>query len=190
VDVALLVRGGLGEHHTEAKFQKPRDRRDHFDAPEVQSIGAFQLPNQLALDVQECGKHTGDRLAMQRLETARRGQFVPYRRCRFPQNIPFQCRVFEGSGSGQPTGFALVDSGLDSLDRPLPDHGEMAQTLLDTPLIGTGTPVELRLAKSRGQLIRLAGNLLEYVTIFLEFLKHAWNYTEGSGQLPWRAERI
>jgi hypothetical protein len=170
--VALLVRGGLGEHDTEAQFQKPRDRRDHFDAPEVQAIGAFQLPDELALHVQECGKHSGDGLAMQRLEPARRWQFVPYRGGRLPQNIPFKSRVFEGSGSGQTTGSGLVDGGLDRLDLPLPDHGEMTQTFLDTPLVGGGTPVELRLAKSRGQLVGLAANLFEYLTMFLEFLKH------------------
>jgi hypothetical protein len=181
--VALLVRGGLGEHHTQAQFQKPRDRRRHLDAPEVQAIGAFQLPNELALHVQKCRKHSGDGLVMQRLETARRWQFVPHRGGRFPQNIPFKGRVLEGPGGGQTTGLGLVDGGFDRLDLPLPDHGEMPQALLDTPLFGDWTPVELRLAKSRGQLVGLAGNLFEYLTMILQFLKHSWNYTEG-GNYP------
>jgi hypothetical protein len=164
--------GGLGEHHTQAQFQKPRDGRDHLDAPEVEAIGAFQLPDELALHVQKCGKDSGDGLAMQRLETARRRQFVPYRGNRFAQNIPFKGRVFEGSGSGLATGFSLVNGGFYHLDLPLPDHGEMGQTLLDTPLFGGGAPVELRLAQPRGQPISLAGNLFEYLTMFLEFLKH------------------
>src|SRR5207245_8591397 len=113
LDVAALVRGGVSERRPQADSQKPRDRGNHFDAPEVQAIGAFQLPDEPALDVKERGHNAGDRLSMQRLETARRGQLVPDWRSRFPQNIPLEGGVFEGAGGGQTAGSGPVYSGFD-----------------------------------------------------------------------------
>lgn len=170
--MALPVRAGAGEHHPQAQLQKPRNGRGRLDALQVQAVGPFQLPDKLALDMEEGWQNPGNWLTMQRLEPPRRRELVPYRRPRFAQNEPIEGRVFEWSTAGEALRFAPVNGGFDGLDFPLPDHSQVSQALLDTPLSGRRTPIESGFAEALRQFVCLFGKVFKYVAMFFQFREH------------------
>lgn len=170
--VAPLVGDGVGERHSQTHFEESGNRAGHFDAAEVQAIGALQLADELALHVMEGRQHAGDRLAVQWLEALGRGNRMPDRRRGFAQEVPFERRILEGSGGGEPAGTALLDRFLNGVYRPMSDHGQMGEALFDTPLVGRRAPIELDFAQAAGEFVGLGGNALKRMAVLFEFLKH------------------
>jgi hypothetical protein len=184
--MAPLVGGDLGEHRSQAHFEEPGDGRGHFNASQVEAVGAFQLQDQLALHVIKGRQHGGHWLAVQGDEMVRRGQRAADRRFRLVDDEPVYGAILEGALAVEATLFAPVDSLPDRADFPLAHHNKVRQAFLNGPFCGRRTPVETSLVELRGELAGLLLNLLKLLAIEFEFGDgHSRDYSEATA-LPLR----
>jgi len=175
-----FVGGNLGEHGAQTHFQEARDGGGDFDAAQIQAVGAGQLKEQLALDVEKGRQHGGYGLAVQRNKVPRRGQGGAHRRLGLVDDKPVDGAVLKGTLAGEATSFAVVDGLLDGADFPLPDHSKVSQAFLDGPIHWRRAPVEQRLVEPRGKFAGLLLDLFKLPAIEFEFGNgHSGDYSEG-----------
>src|SRR5207302_10144935 len=90
----------------------------------------------------------------------------------FTQDILVERRVFERPATGEAGRPGAIDCLFDGANLPLSHQRKVSQTVFDRPAIGGGTPVELRLGESGGQLFCVICNLLELPAILFKFVEH------------------
>ena len=167
LEMPTLVRRGQGERRSETEFEESRNHGYDLDARQVETLGTIELREELTLQVQERGNYGRDRLAVQRLKTARGGELAANRRLHAADKPPFDGAVPKRSGPGEAVGASAIDRLFDGSDLKLSEDRQMRQALLDGPLVRSRTPVEPLFVEARGDFLGLRLYRLKLLTVLL-----------------------
>lgn len=182
LQMPALVGGDLGKHHPETHFEEAGNRGRYFDAAQVQALGAIQLYQELALDVEKRRQNGSHGLAVQGDEMLRRGHRSAHGGFRLVDDKAVDGAVFERTPASQASLPALIDGLFQRTDFPLAHHGEVRQAFFDRPVLRGGAPVEACFVEACGQVASTLLDLMKLLAIEFKFGDgHTRDYSEAAG---------
>ncbi len=168
------MRGHLRESHSQTQPDQPADRRGHFDARQVETLGALGQQRQLTLQMQERRQYRRYRLFVQRTEASGRAELTFDRRFGLANHVSLQHAEAERAGTVQSMRLGMADRVLNRLNLPIPGDQQMRQAFLNRPLTGLRAPVEFFFIQAFRQSFGLPADLVEFLTILFDFRCFHW----------------